>query len=129
MYDDGYYVREFEKLNEAMKSWVASAFKAKQMERQLSNEEESQIKEALKAYHPGRSFLSMLQLTRSSVRAVSQRPRTRMAFVRFIISLHMFQHIFRPFCFGVSDETRRLMSNIMESVCAKGLLSYSALVS
>ena len=123
VHEDGYYIQRLQQLNETMKSWVATAFKSKQIERDLSDKDELQLSMTLNASHHGRSLLSMIRQARCSLTEIYLRPRIRMAFVRNLISMYMWEQIFRPFCFGLSAQERRILNNVMWSVCAKGLCS------
>jgi hypothetical protein len=119
-YDDGYYVQNLQQLNESMKSWVAAAFKSKEVEYEFSKQDELKIVELLDRRPFGKSLLMMIQHSQSSIRKIYYSPRIRMAFVRSLISLFMWEYIFVPFCFGMPREMRRATRNIMESVCRRG---------
>ena len=121
VHEDGYYIQRLQQLNETMKLWVATAFKSKQIETDLSDKDELQFRMTLNASHHGRSLLSMIQQARCSVTEISLHPRIRMAFVRNLFSILIYDHVFRPFCFGLSAQERRILNNVMWSVCAKGL--------
>ena len=123
VHEDAYYIQRLEQLNETMKSWVAAIFKSKQIEQNLSDKDELQLCTTLNVSHHGRSLLSMMQQARCSVTEIYLRPRIRMVFVRNLISMLLCDHVFRPFCFGLSAQERRILNNVMWSVCAKGLRS------
>jgi hypothetical protein len=116
--DDENYIQRFKNLNESMKIWVKNSFKSNQHP-QLSDAEDANIVQVLSNHKEFEPLLSMLS-SKDSLRPIYSNSACRIILVRHLIALHLCQHIFRPFCFGLDGNSNRLMNNIFQSILTKG---------
>jgi len=121
VYDDSYYQRGLEELNEVTKGWVAGAFKS-QGERSLSNAEELEIWQLLGQYSAGQLLRERLGKS-DELQSINQYPQRRMAFVRHMISLFLSKHVFQPFCCGAPSDVNLMLKRVEISICVKGTTS------
>lgn len=117
--DDAYYTQRLTRLNEIIKSWVPTFFKSKQLDRDLTDDEEERL---LQFLGRGRQRDQELQFfsSKGSIRTIFQAPRRRMALVRHILSIFLCDDIFGPFCFGLSPETDLMMKHVLKSTMENG---------
>ena len=116
--DEENYIQRFKTLNESMKIWVKNAFKSNEHP-QLSDTEDANIVQIFDKYKELQPLLSMLS-SKDSLCSIYSNSACRIILARHLIALHLCQFIFRPFCFGLDNNSNRLMNNIFQSILTKG---------
>jgi hypothetical protein len=121
---DAYYSERLKRLNQSTKSWAASAVKSRQNEnaRELSDSDVNSVIQALEKYPQGRSVSETIKGSGNSIRAIAQNPRCQIALVRQLIWMHLYELVFKPFCFGLPTNFSDMMHNTIRSICDKGLI-------
>lgn len=129
-FEDGYYIYRMQRLNESMKSWVVSAFKAKEFEQPMSETEEEQLVHLLRTNLPEHIVWLEAIRQRSGITytAIHTKPLARIALARHLVSLSIWKNIFRPLCFGISGELKDGMKAIMNSIYTEGTSSLFQLI-
>ena len=122
-YDDVYYIYRMQRLNESIKSWTNSAFKAREFEQPMSATEEDQLIHLLRKNLPEHIVWLEAVRQRSGIRYISihAKPRARIALARHLVALSIWKNIFHPACFGISGELKKGIKTVMESVYAEGI--------
>jgi hypothetical protein len=118
--DDAYYTQRLTQLDEIIKSWVPSAFKSKQAERDLTDDEEEKLRRFLGGGRQRDQELSFFG-SKGSIRAIFNVPRRRMALVRHIFAIYLRDNIFAPFCFGPHTESDLMMNHVLRSAMKNGI--------
>jgi len=122
-FDDGYYIYRMQRLNDRIKSWTASAFKAREFEQPMSPTEEDQLVHLLRKNLPEHIVWLEAVRQRSGITYVSiqAKPHARIAQARHLVALTIWKNIFRPVCFGISGELKKGIKTVMESVYTEGI--------
>jgi polyhydroxyalkanoate synthesis regulator phasin len=119
VHDDGHYRQQLDLLNERIQGWVAAAFKAPSRE-PLPESSVHAVSEFLSRYDYGRSLLAAMAESNHTINHFYERPVRRVALVRYIMALILWQDIFSPYCFGISVELNEVMLKVLDSVYCDG---------
>jgi hypothetical protein len=118
VHDDAYYSRRLVQLNEMIKSWVASLFKFKKIDHDIQNAEEKRLVRLLEFANgegPSTSYM------KGSIRDMLHVPRKRIALVRHLLAIYLFQMVFTKFCFGLQPKAELVIRQIMSSSEENGI--------
>ena len=120
--DDGYYVDQFEYLNHLIQSSIAGMFKWKS-DADLSNNAVSKVVSLLDSIDPhGKCTLKMLRNYKPGVVTLHKDAVLRMALLRHLIALVLWDKIFRVFAFGLDgnvDQNLRTIERALFSGSSK----------
>ena len=102
-----YYVDEFDSLNHLIQSSVARMFK-KSCNVELSSDASSKVRTLLASFNPcGTRTLEMLESYDQDIAALHESAVPRMALVRHLIALVLWDKILRQFAFGLDPATNK----------------------
>ena len=117
--DDGHYTQRLTQLNETIKSWVASSFKAKQVDHDLTDVDEEPILHVLMAPKNDDQHFSV-HFSKGSIREIFYVPRKRMALVRHLLAFWLCVYVFSPFCFGLEQNTDLTLRGVLSWIIENG---------
>lgn len=104
VHDDGYYVQATDRLNSQIQSWVRNHPRIFSHP-YISHEKAREVFKILETLgENGEESLEYLRSGNSSLQILYKQSRSRIAIIRHIIALFLFQRIFHPFAAGLDEE-------------------------
>ena len=118
IYSDDEYIARIERLNEQTKSWIATLSKSQKTAN--VQQDMSAILPALDQNNYGRAFASVLQENPNMFERILESRQRRSSLIRQFIWCEFSEVIFRPFCFGLTDDVSDLLSRTMRTIRGVG---------
>jgi hypothetical protein len=125
VHDDGYYVQTADRLNLQIQSWVARNSKTISDPYIPDNLAREVFKFVERLGENGKKSLQSLTSDHSSLQMLYKYSRSRIAVIRHIIALFLFQSIFHPFAVGLDEGQSELQYKIQECIFSQGSFVYS----
>ena len=130
-HDDAYYIDKLQGLNRLIESTVAAIFVDPRRQRVLSKEDGLEFLAALTKFTPFGSNTAKLLKTENfdTIWSLHEEARKRVAIARHIVMLFLWEHVFTPFAFGLSEERSTMLRHIESYLLANGnVISKSKLI-
>lgn len=120
--DDAYYKENLQGLNRMIESSVASVLIDNPSPKKLSKEAGTEMLGVLSEIDPSGKFTATLlqQPSYDTIWTLHQDAHKRVALARHLITLFLWDRVFKPFAFGLAPEQSTLLSDIENSIVENG---------